>query len=237
MAEAYMFYSFSSFNLFSSLKNLFVAKLSYFSFGGCDDGKDDDGGHHDDGGHDGGGCEGSCPTGDPIGTEVISGTSAGDLLESTLGYASTIVGNAGDDTINGGDYDDYILGNRGIDLIDGGCGDDSLYGGEGDDTIYGGKGDDFISGDEGADLLYGGEGADTFEFESTDIGDGSVDTIADFNGAEDIISIPEYTAAELVFDLAGNGTDVEIYVNDVLEVVVENATVADVEAATVYAMV
>ncbi|SDG96495.1 calcium-binding protein [Alloyangia pacifica] len=237
-----MSYFFSSFSLFSSLKKLFVAKLDYFSSFKCDDDKYDDGGHHDGGhhdggGHDDGGCDGGCPTGDPIGTEVIRGTAEGDLLETTAGYASTIAGNSGDDTINGGDYADYILGNRGDDLIKGGCGDDSLYGGENDDTIYGGDGDDFISGDEGADLLYGGEGADTFEFESTDIGDGAVDTIADFDGAEDIISIPEYTAAELSFDLAANGSDVEIYVNDVLEVVVLDSTVGEVEAATAYAMV
>lgn len=250
--------SYFSFGSLLSFKSLLVTKLaSLWSFAcdwdrghdfghafghgfghdsGCGDSGDGDGGGGIGGDIDGDGCDGSCPTGDPIGTEVIRGTSEGDLLETTEGYASTIAGNAGDDTILGGDYDDYILGNRGADLIEGNCGNDSLYGGENDDTIYGGAGDDFISGDEGADLLYGGAGADTFEFESTDIGDGAVDTIADFD-AEDIISIPEYTAAEIDFVFAANATDVEIYVNDVLEVVVLNATVSAVESATVYAMV
>lgn len=64
---------------------------------------------------------------------------------------------------------------------------DYLVGGAGNDTIYGGIGNDILVGGAGADHLYGEEGADIFVL---DILDGYVDTIHDFNRAEnDVINI------------------------------------------------
>ncbi|HEY0902173.1 MAG TPA: type I secretion C-terminal target domain-containing protein, partial [Micavibrio sp.] len=59
--------------------------------------------------------------------------------------------------------------------------DDYLVGGAGNDTIYGGIGDDILVGGAGADRLYGEEGADIFVL---DTDDGQVDTIYDFNRAQ-----------------------------------------------------
>lgn len=64
---------------------------------------------------------------------------------------------------------------------------DYLVGGAGNDTIYGGIGNDILVGGSGADHLYGEEGADIFVL---DILDGYLDTIHDFNRAEnDVINI------------------------------------------------
>lgn len=58
---------------------------------------------------------------------------------------------------------------------------DYLVGGAGNDTIYGGIGNDILVGGAGADRLYGEEGADIFVLDTLD---GYVDTIYDFNRAE-----------------------------------------------------
>jgi Ca2+-binding RTX toxin-like protein len=92
-------------------------------------------------------------------------------------------GDAGDDTIYGGDAsgnqsfggdgDDSIVDGSGDAVLDGGAGNDFIgagggsdlfYGGDGDgaDTITGEAGDDTIFGGAGADLLYGEDGADVF---------------------------------------------------------------------------
>ena len=65
-------------------------------------------------------------------------------------------------------------------------GNDTINGGAGDDIIFGQEGDDRITGGAGDDTLYGGSGDDVFVFEN--IGDG-VDTIKDFNAAEDVLDI------------------------------------------------
>lgn len=105
------------------------------------------------------------------------------------GMAATIVGTAGDDTLNGTAADDVIVGGGGLDVILGGSGDDMICGGStrveehdgeseyqtidggaGDDIVVGGDGVDYIDGSVGADLLighggldslYGGAGEDT----------------------------------------------------------------------------
>lgn len=83
--------------------------------------------------------------------DYISGTTAAELLDGTLG-GDTIIGSAGNDTINGKEADDFI---------DGGTGDDHLFGNEGNDTIYGRTGNDYIEGGDGADTLNGAAGRDT----------------------------------------------------------------------------
>jgi Ca2+-binding RTX toxin-like protein len=64
----------------------------------------------------------------------------------------TVVGQAGDDRIIGGDFDE---------LLAGGTGNDRVVGGPGNDTVQGNSGDDKISGGLGADIVLGGDGADT----------------------------------------------------------------------------
>jgi hypothetical protein len=81
----------------------------------------------------------------------------------------TIVGTAGDDTLQGtpgpdvimgGAGNDTIYGLGGNDLVCGGAGNDSLAGGDGHDGLDGGAGVDRVRGEAGNDLLLGGSGDD-----------------------------------------------------------------------------
>lgn len=130
-----------------------------------------------------------------IGSDSIRG---GDGDDNLAGGAEndTIVGNDGDDRINGDDGDDSLFGNQGNDYLAGGVGNDTIYGGAGRDTIAGGDGNDLLSGDRGNDLLVGGSGNDTFLFRLSQDG---VDTITDFNPAQDKIGlVTKGTALETV---------------------------------------
>lgn len=62
-------------------------------------------------------------------------------LDDILSHA-VVVGSAGSDTINGGDFNDSIFGDAGADILSGGNGDDSINGGTGIDTLLGGAGSD-----------------------------------------------------------------------------------------------
>ncbi|WP_323768614.1 Hint domain-containing protein [Marinovum sp.] len=67
-------------------------------------------------------------------------------------------GEAGNDTIFGGDDDDTLVGGEGDDSLDGGIDDDLLEGGEGVDTVLGGDGRDTIIGSNVGDSVDGGSG-------------------------------------------------------------------------------
>jgi len=76
---------------------------------------------------------------------VFTGT--GDFTTTNFtGKASalsgTIIGNGGNDNIQGGAGSDVLEGRGGNDLLQGGLGDDTLVGGTGNDTLAGGAGDD-----------------------------------------------------------------------------------------------
>jgi Ca2+-binding RTX toxin-like protein len=58
------------------------------------------------------------------------------------------------------------MGDAGNDTLDGGDGNDVLSGGEGDDVVAGGAGNDVVLGDAGNDTLSGGEGEDTLDYSS-----------------------------------------------------------------------
>ncbi len=69
---------------------------------------------------------------------------------------TTTEGDAGNNTLNGTDFDDNLLGGAGDDTLDGGEGDDTLDGGDGNDTIYGRSGNDTYvwSKGDGNDTVY-----------------------------------------------------------------------------------
>ena len=101
-------------------------------------------------------------------TYNITGTDIeGDIITSLVDvsmYPSpdhTIMGTAGDDTINGSDItNDYIIADGGNDTISGLGGNDVLDGGSGNDILNGGDGNDVLIGDGGNDILNGGAGND-----------------------------------------------------------------------------
>ena len=94
------------------------------------------------------------------GFDSITGGDKGDLLSGGTGN-DTIVGKGGKDAIFGGGGADSLSGSDGADLIDGGASADTLIGGAGQDSIYGGKGSDELFGDDGDDVLVGGKLSDS----------------------------------------------------------------------------
>jgi Ca2+-binding RTX toxin-like protein len=79
-------------------------------------------------------------------------------LRGSAKFADKLVGNDGDNLLQG-------LG--GADTLDGGAGNDTLEGGDGADLLLGGAGNDTLIGGAGMDTMIGGEGIDTADFSST----------------------------------------------------------------------
>ena len=74
-----------------------------------------------------------------------------------------LYGNAGNDTIQGGDGSDSINGGPGNDTLNGGKGNDTMWGGAGDDSLIGGAGNDNLQGEAGVDALRGGAGRNSLD--------------------------------------------------------------------------
>ncbi|MEH2180240.1 beta strand repeat-containing protein [Nostoc sp.] len=114
------------------------------------------------------------------GTDGVSYKNIERLNISGTEYDDNIVGSNGNDTLYG-----YYYGN---DTIIGGAGNDSLSAGvySANNLLSGDDGNDILTGGPGNDSLYGGTGTDTFVFNSYNKG---VDTIYDFNAADDLIQV------------------------------------------------
>ncbi|TIM81185.1 calcium-binding protein, partial [Mesorhizobium sp.] len=75
---------------------------------------------------------------------------------------NTLVGGAGNDTLNGGIGNDILVGGAGDDALTGGAGNDRLDGGAGDDALTGGAGNDLYYVDSGLDrVIEAGGGTDS----------------------------------------------------------------------------
>ena len=107
---------------------------------------------------------------------VLTGLST-DSIEVVGSVGVTVLGEAGDDTLDGG---------LGSDTLDGGEGNDTLLGQDGSDMLTGGTGSDVIDGGEGADVAFfsGHQGDYTFASSEdgltvtvTDRSTGDVDTV------------------------------------------------------------
>jgi len=90
------------------------------------------------------------------GDDVLTVTGAGQEFLYSYG------GDGNDDITYEGDVSSFILGDAGNDTLNGGAGDDTLFGGAGDDSLLGGTGDDVIDDGSGVDTLDGGAGNDTY---------------------------------------------------------------------------
>jgi len=111
---------------------------------------------------------------------VLDGASL-DLSAVSTGFGATVL--RANSLAAGGAT---IRGTQGSDAIVGGMGNDVLLAGAGNDRIVGGDGDDTVGGGNGADVMIGGAGADSFRFVSLAemSAGGTLDRIADFNGAD-----------------------------------------------------
>lgn len=88
-----------------------------------------------------------------------------ESIENILGSNianDTLVGDHGDNDVDGAGGNDLLYGNQGNDSLFGKNGNDNLQGGEGEDRLYGGKGNDTLRGDEGDDYLRDDSGLDVF---------------------------------------------------------------------------
>ncbi len=114
---------------------------------------------------------------------------------------AVIRGGGGDDFLKArGLNQEIIIGDTGNDSIDGGDGPDILDGGNGDDTLFGHQGNDTIAGGYGMDDMHGNEGNDLFIND-----DGEADTMHggdDFDYYQfDPSFLDEVTAVETIYDL------------------------------------
>ena len=80
-----------------------------------------------------------------------------------------VIGDSGNNVLNGTDFSDDIYGLEGNDVLNGGLGNDSLYAGEGDDTVNGDGGDDTIFASYGSDSFNGGPGIDTYNIANSPV--------------------------------------------------------------------
>ncbi|HMI20879.1 MAG TPA: M10 family metallopeptidase C-terminal domain-containing protein [Sphingomonas sp.] len=134
------------------------------------------------------------------GTNYANGNAGNDTIVGGDGY-NRLYGGQGDDQITAGNGPDSVNGNLGDDVITIGNGNDTVRGGQGDDVIHVGSGGDLMMGDLGNDQLYagtghdvmtGGGGGDVFIFHSGTATTAHIyDEITDFSAASgDEISLP-----------------------------------------------
>ena len=133
-------------------------------------------------------------------------TGAGSLAGSdglggvdTLILVETIIGGAGNDTIDAGPGG-YIPSL----MLDGGAGNDSLTGGFTPDTLLGGDGNDTLSGGSNNDSLDGGAGIDSFAADLIDASGLGIDmTLSGGDGADSLTGGAGNDSL-----VGGNGNDV-----------------------------
>ncbi len=92
----------------------------------------------------------------------ISMFTEGDDAVTLTNIICDLKAKAGDDRIvvKDNNYTFFIFGEAGRDTMIGGEGNDRFFGGDDGDHLIGGKGNDLLSGDEGDDLIEGGDGLD-----------------------------------------------------------------------------
>jgi Ca2+-binding RTX toxin-like protein len=90
-------------------------------------------------------------------------------------------------------------------LLVGESGNDRLDGGLGNDRLEGGAGNDILIVSDGNDLLIGGAGADKFQFNAP-ITSGKT-TIQDFKPGEDVIEISQSVFGSSLSQFRMNGND------------------------------
>jgi Ca2+-binding RTX toxin-like protein len=139
------------------------------------------------------------------GNNKLDGGSDADTLTGGAGNDSYLVQNSGDLVVElaGGGYDSvsssigYTLPAEIERLTLTGSGDGHGSGNGLHNTITGNSGDNKLRGSTGNDTLTGGGGADIFRFSSALSASNNVDTVIDFNPAEDVLELENTVFAKL----------------------------------------
>jgi Ca2+-binding RTX toxin-like protein len=176
------------------------------------------------------------------GRDNINGGKGADSL-SGEGGNDKIVGGGGGDSLQGGGGRDKLIGGAGVDTLVGGAGGDTLKGGGGDDLLrgglhtdilLGGGGNDRLEGGLGSDRLTGGAGADVFVF--TNFAGEGIDTITDYNDAQDRIDLQDFNFSAFADVLALTtqvGANLEINFGGGDKLIIENFLLADFNSVDV----
>ncbi len=135
------------------------------------------------------------------GDDIVWGHNPGETLLGGAGNDS-IDGGSGNDTLYGGNDSDRLYGNDGNDLVYGDAGTDTLSGEAGNDLVDGGAGSDAGWGEAGVDTLYGGIGDDAF-YVSRD--DGTGDVVSDSGGTDRLVLFGSFATSGLDWWVAGTG--------------------------------
>lgn len=169
------------------------------------------------------------------GSDRIDGGQGSDRIDGGVGK-DTLSGDEGADTIDGGGRGDVVDGGAGNDHVYGGLGNDEVSGGDGHDyldgggrgdRIFGGAGDDFIRSGPGRDVVTGGTGRDTFYFSR---GDGSSNTVTDYDDAADWIAIGRGASNFADLNIQQKGSDTKIKFSGV-SITLEDTRVAELDSA------
>jgi Ca2+-binding RTX toxin-like protein len=96
------------------------------------------------------------------GTKPIIGDAGNNTLNGTVS-GDTIYGRGGNDQIFGSEGVNTLFGQDGNDLIYGGSQVDYIYGGKGNDQLFGAEGNNKLFGDVGNDTIYSGSGNDLID--------------------------------------------------------------------------
>ncbi len=136
---------------------------------------------------------------------TINGTAFQDDLRS-VGTASSLNGNDGDDTLTGGAENDNLNGGAGNDRLEGNGGDDVLQGGDGDDILDGGPQSSFGS-DQAA--YYGATAGVTVDLNIQGVAQNTVGA-----GNDTLINIEGLAGSAFNDTLTGNGADNYLFGGD-----------------------
>ncbi|EFE4632186.1 RTX family hemolysin [Escherichia coli] len=163
--------------------------------------------------------------------DIFYGADGDDSISGNDGNDRLYGGNGNDD-IKGGSGDDQLYGDNGNDILNGNSGNNYLYGGDGNDelqvigndgknVLLGGRGDDRIYGSGGSDLIDGGVGNDYLNgYYGNDIyiyrKEYGHHIIDDIGGAEDILSIYNFSVYDIALKRNGNDLIINKYVDGVL---------------------
>ena len=141
------------------------------------------------------------------GSDVLLGDDGNDLLFGGNDNDNRMIqvgpiGNTREVTgILGEDGDDFLDGGDGIDVLDGGQGHDTLVGGDGMDMLQGGPGVDSLSGGTDTDELRGGDGDDQLD------GGNDSDNLRGNQGNDTYVFANGWGTFEQVIELANEGDD------------------------------